>query len=589
MARGRFLTSKARQIVGPGVTALTLIAGIGLALAQNGAGIGGGPGPVGELQSAGLTLDRIEIRLEGTTGTSQRDQALRQKVLRTLGVRSGDQWNTLLVGQAVARVRTLPGISQASHELVRQINPDTVTLVVTLAVGKERDAASSRLPPSPLSWENECAHVRLLLNGGFGAFSDGNPWFNSPRSFTLGNPLVRNPAIGAGTGARASWGEAYIEYGIGGVTRLGQSDLYLYGAITGIGPASFGRDIFRHDTRTSHNLEKAYVGLLYAPTDSDLRVNASVGRQNFTLNDGFLIAQYGSQYNAGPRPGIYLAPRTTHDMSALLNVRFGNVTSTSFFLNPNEYEPLESRTQLIGTNLRYTLTPKFYLDATYIHVPRSDTAYGIPGVGNRRREGLSTAAGHIRWADDAVAPGLWLEGEVAHQWHRDFSMSAWAGYGTVGYIARHVSWTPSLSYRFAHFSGDNPSTTRYERFDTLFSGGLNEWLQGITINKALTQGNRSTHRIRFNVSPDPRLNITLDWFLHRADQLNNLGGNPALANLKSADLGQEWQLATRWAISRNLFFVGVASYALPGRAIKLATAGEAKPWSSLQAQFYWNF
>ena len=110
MARGRFLTSKARQIVGPGVTALTLIAGIGLALAQNGAGIGGGPGPVGELQSAGLTLDRIEIRLEGTTGTSQRDQALRQKVLRTLGVRSGDQWNTLLVGQAVARVRTLPGI-----------------------------------------------------------------------------------------------------------------------------------------------------------------------------------------------------------------------------------------------------------------------------------------------------------------------------------------------------------------------------------------------------------------------------------------------------------------------------------------------
>jgi hypothetical protein len=581
---------KTRQVIWFGAKVLTtLMAGAGTAAAQNGAGIGGGPGAIGELQSAGLSIDQIDIRLNGTTGTTQGDQALRQQALRTLGIQRGDQWNALLVGRGIASLRALPGVSGASHELIRQINPDTATLAVTLVIGKERDVAASRLPRSPLSWENESAYVRLLLNGGFGVLSDGNPWFRSPKSFTLGNPLVRNPAIGAGTGARASWGEAYVEYGIGGVTRLGQSDLYIYGAVTGIGPISFGREIFRDDTRTSHNLEKAYGGLLYAPTGSDLRINASIGRQNFTLNDGFLIAQYGSQYNAGPRPGLYLAPRTTHDMAALLTIKGGGWTSTSFYLNPNEHEPLESRTQVLGTNLRYSFSPKFHVDATYIHVPRSDTTYRIPGATSRYREGLSTAAGHVRWADEAVAPGLWLEGEVAYQWHRDFPMSAWAGYGTVGYIARQLPWTPSLSYRFAHFSGDKPGTSRYERFDTLFSGGLNEWLQGITINKVLTQGNRNTHRIRFNVSPDPRLNITLDWFVHRADQLNNLGGNPALSTLKSADLGQEWQLATRWAISPNLYFVGVASYATPGRAIKLATAGEAKPWSSLQAQFYWNF
>lgn len=588
---GGIVFLSARQVVRVWGPVLTILASICAAQAQSSGGVGAGPGAIGDFQSAGASIDQITIRLEGTTGTNQGDQTLRQKALGALGIRSGDPWNTLLVGEAVGRLQTLPDVSRASHELLRQINPDMTTLVVTLVVGKKQESAASRLSPAAFAWQNDRSHVRLLLSGGFGFLSDTNPWFNTPATFTRGNPLVRNRAVGAGTGRVANWGEASIEYGIGGVTRLGQSDLFLYGAITGISPLSYGRDIFRNDTRVTHNIEKAYVGLLYAPVGGDLRINTSIGRQNFTLNDGFLIAQYGSQSqnNAGPRPGIYIAPRTTHDASALLTIRKGDWTSTSFFLDPNEYEPLESRTQVVGTNIRYKVTPKFYFDATYINVLRSNTAYGILGGPSLRREGLSTAAGHLRWADDAVAPGVWFEGELAYQWHRDFPMSAQAGYATVGYIARDLPWTPSLSYRFAHFSGDNPGTSRYERFDPLLGGGLNEWLQGITINKVLSQANRNTHRIRFNINPDPRLNITLDWFLHRADQLNNLGGSTVLGALKSADLGQEWQLATRWSISRNLYFVGVASHAIPGQAIKQATNGQAKPWSSLQAQFYWNY
>lgn len=96
------------------------------------------------------------------------------------------------------------------------------------------------------------------------------------------------------------------------------------------------------------------------------------------------------------------------------------------------------------------------------------------------------------------------------------------------------------------------------------------------------------HRIRTNVAPNPRLNLTLDLFFLRANLLNNRGGNPALAQLQSRDLGREVQFVTRWAISRNVYFVGVASHAIPGRAIRLATPDPARPWSSLQAQFYFN-
>jgi hypothetical protein len=168
-------------------------------------------------------------------------------------------------------------------------------------------------------------------------------------------------------------------------------------------------------------------------------------------------------------------------------------------------------------------------------------------------------------------------------------MSAWAGYGTVGYLARDLPWSPSLSYRFSGFSGDDPETGTYERFDALYNGGLGEWLQGISISKLVRPENRLTHRLRLNVAPDPRLNLTLDWFLHRADQLNNIGANPAIAQLSSRDLGKELQFAGRWAISDRLYVLGVAGAAFPGDAIKDAAGGDADPWTTLQAQLFWNF
>jgi hypothetical protein len=86
------------------------------------------------------------------------------------------------------------------------------------------------------------------------------------------------------------------------------------------------------------------------------------------------------------------------------------------------------------------------------------------------------------------------------------------------------------------------------------------------------------------------LNLTLDWFHHRARELNNLGGNPGISTLQSRDLGSELQFVTRWPIARRLYFVGVLSRSSPGDALKAATPEErSRPWSSVQAQFYWNF
>ncbi|MCE2921324.1 MAG: alginate export family protein [Roseomonas sp.] len=566
------------------VPAQAQIGGVGLGL--------GGPGLSDQSALAeGQPIGELNVEIKG----GQDDAGLREAARAAFGFGVGSTFNAVVADAALGRVRALPGLRDAAYHLTFQPATGTLRLVLLLSPGTPGTEAPKGILAGqgiegfPTLWRDDRSLLRFTLNGGLGAFSDSNPWFGQPLAFTQRNPLVQNPALGAQTGSRASWFESYVEYGIGGATRIVSSDFYVYGAVSSVAVQATGQDIFRGDTRTSNSLEKLYAGVIYAPQDQDLRVNASVGRQNFTLNDGFLIAQYGAQWNAGPRPGIYLAPRTTHDMAAITTIRTGKWLATGFWLDPNEYEPLESRTQVVGGNLRYNATQSFYTDVTALYVPNSNATYYLPSGSALGREGLRTIAGHVRWADAAIVPGLWLEGELAHQSNENFPMSAWAGYSTAGYLARNLPWTPSLSYRYASFSGDNPATSRYERFDTLYSGGLNEWLQGITVNKALNQSNRTTHRVRFNVTPSEATNLTLDWFLHRAEQLNNRGGNPALAQLGSHDLGQEWQFVLRTPLSRGLYFVGVASVALPGEAIRQAAGGATRPWSSLQAQLYWNF
>ncbi len=538
----------------------------------------------------------VEVETSGTTGEVGRDKAIAARIKSTLGLSAGDVFNRTLADGAVLRARGIPGVRNATYRLRASYNPDGLTLVIAAALekGADRPPLGGVLVDGksfPTLYRSNKALLQLTLNGGSGLFTDGNPWFGNPDTFTKNNPLVRVPQLGAQTGARASWMEHYVEYGLAGMTQVGDAPIYAYGAFSGLTAYSRGRDIFRDDARSTTGIEKAYGGLLYVAPEGDFSANISGGRQNFTLNDGFLISQFGSQYNAGQRPGVYLAPRTTHDFAVVGTVKRGAWTLKGFLLDPNEpkTKDLDSKTQVAGANLRYNFTPTFYGDVSFLWSPRSNTKYPIAGANpTPTRSGVKTYAAHLRWSDRSLLPGVWLEAEGAYQSHAFIPMSAWAGYGTAGYLASWAPWSPSISYRYAYFSGDRRETLPYERFDPLFSGGLNEWLQGISMAKVLSQTNSHVQRIRFNLAPTARLNLTLDLFLRRADVMNNLGANPALGQLKSTDLGRELTFTTRWAISDNFYFLGIASLARPGEAIRAITNTPAKNWTTLQAQLFWT-
>jgi hypothetical protein len=416
---------------------LALAAGAAHAQSGTGAGLGGGPG-YGALEplNGGETITSIVVEVEPRDAPGA--EALKSLVLKALGFQPGDQWDPILGAAVRARLEALPQIQSLAFAgrvvgggVGRQLIV-TVRAALIEAVEPERGIlVSGDLADLPVLYRQGGRYLQMILNGGFCVYSDGNPWFDTSETCTRGNPLVENPAVG--TGDRASWAEGFAQVGFGGVTPMGDEDLYGFGAVSAIGPGSYGRDIFRDDPRATFDLELLFAGLLYAPKDQRHRFKISAGRQNFTLNNGFLISQFGSQWNAGPRPGVYISPRTAHDFAFLASGKLGRWAAQAFWLDPDEYEQIEDHTRVAGLNLARETAGLWSGNASLISIPESDFRYRFPDGLARRREGLWTVAAMCAGRQRRMhpTPGLnpsWrISGTTTSRWLPGLAMLRLAG------------------------------------------------------------------------------------------------------------------------------------------------------------------
>ncbi len=537
-------------------------------------------------QAEGVDIDSVVVTLRTTSGNTARDAEALATVRALADGLPGTRFSTIELARLTAAMTRAAAIARVDYRLLPAgANALRIAFLVDAMPQAADDAGPSgmltgALGDFPVFYKDERSLVTAIVAGGLGVYSDSNPWFGQPELFNRFNPLA-----GHLPGRHANWTEGNLELGGGFATQVGDAPLYAFGALTGMKTWSVGQDIFRDDTRNFDAVEKAYAGLLYADATTGNRAKFSVGRQTYTLNDGFLVNLVKGSANAGPRGATYLGPRLANDFSVLAEGRFGRWGFNAFYIDPDEIESLETDSTFLGGNLSYRLNDNATLDATVMTIPHSESFYANPYGLSLQRQGLTTASGHLLWKN-IVADGVWFEGEAAHQSHPDYALSAWAGYGTLGYIARNRPWTPSLSYRLASFSGDDPDTKTYERYDPLLNTGLGIWLQGISFGKLTANSNLATHRVQLNMAPVEALNVTFDYHKLTAPELNNAGGNPALASLTSHDLGQEFTLSGRWAINRNLYLQAIASLAMPGEALR--DIGADENWTTLQLSLYWG-
>jgi hypothetical protein len=198
------------------------------------------------------------------------------------------------------------------------------------------------------------------------------------------------------------------------------------------------------------------------------------------------------------------------------------------------------------------------------------------------REGLRVNDARARWQPRAAElAGPILSAEYAVQDHRDFDMRAVAWNAEAQFQLPQARWSPTISYRYATFSGDDEDTVRFERWDPLLSGGNGEqWVQGVNHFKLVQNANLVTHRLQLRLRPNRKFELVPQAWLFRADSRTNLGGNPALSFLTSRDYGSELNLTAKYFPNRHLYLHAHIAATFPGDAAEEALGGDADAWWS---------
>jgi hypothetical protein len=542
---------------------------------------------VAAVEDAGARIDRIEVILTNPSADAAVNARVIDLIRRSLGLFPSDRFSRSVAELGLARARQTGGI--ASTEL--SVGPGTagalvVTVEATLRVGEAPDGPRGALVTGkaedlPLLYDGEGTFVTTRLELLTMLYSNRDAWYGRPDLFLNGNPLVSGDAAGDGT---TGWAEGFVHAGIYGITPLADN-VYVYGGLSGIVSGSAGQELFTDDTRLHFGVEDAYIGIVGGNTSASgnrLVWNLSAGRKRFAIGDGFLIANTGA--NGSTRGALQSNPRWAADMLVLGQVKVNATLFEAFYLDPDELPLVDSRTRLAGLNFETPVAEGVDIGATYLRALSSDFGYFAlsppPGV-TLGRDGLEVF--NLRAAWRPAASDLYLKGEAALQTNSRFDMRATGIAAEAGYTFTDAPWRPEVSYRFARFTGDDPATARFERWDPLFSGGNGEqWVQGINHFKLFQDSNLIAHRLQFRLRPSPKVELVPQVWLFQSDSTTNLGGNPALSFLDGTDLAYEANLTAKWFVSRNTFIQGHIAATFPsGNVERSSGAPEGlDPWIS---------
>lgn len=537
----------------------------------------------------GRVVESIDVVLANPSGDTAANGRVIDLIRRSIGLFPGASFNRAEVEIAIARASRQAPI--ASAELVVDTGRSggvalTINATLTDQILREDRGylVTGDAKDLPILYDSEGTILVGKLETLTMLYGNVDAWYGRPDLFLNGNPLASGDTAGSGA---SGWGEGFVHTGLYGLTPL-SDDIYLYGGLSGILSGSAGTELFTDESRAYLGIEDAYLGLVGGETfDSGDRLvwNASVGRKRYAIADSMIIGNTAS--NGDERAALQSNPRWAADMLVLGQLRYNNSLAEIFYLDPDELPVVDSRTRMVGLNVESPIGGGFKLGGSYIRVLESDYSYFAltapdPATATLGRDGLEVFNARIRW--DQPNGDFFGNAEFALQRNDNFDMHATALAAEIGYQFSEMPWQPVVSYRYAQFSGDDPDTARFERWDPLLSGGNGEqWVQGINHFKVFQDSNLVAHRLQLRLKPSPRVELVPQFWIFTADSATNLGGNPALSFLGSRELGYEANLTAKWFISQRVMLQGHVAATFPGEAVKEATSGDADTWWSAMA------
>lgn len=373
------------------------------------------------------------------------------------------------------------------------------------------------------------------------------------------------PSYGAGGvngEENVGWHEAYFKpvfdasYAVGEFGNLYGGFSYVSSATRGDGdPAGF-----TNGTSDGWESEQAYLGFAmerFASLGID-SLDLSAGEQDFAIGDGFLImdGEFDSTYGA-----YWLNPHLSFKETVIARIDSGAVHADVFFLAADEDS---GDTELYGANVEYASEKLGVIGASYMTVSDVDldSDYAL-------RDGMdiySIRAQGTPFAEQGLE-NLFLAFEYAHEGGGDVEdVDADAWYIEAGYTLAQLPWSPTLTYKYAFFSGDeDPTDGSNEAFDPLFYSmgrGYGAHIFGeIAGEYELFNSNQKFHMLGLNLMPNDALSMGVLFFDFSLDE-QNIWGDP----VSSDSYSQEINVYADYSVTDNLFLTAVFGWATPDQA-----------------------
>lgn len=536
-----------------------LLRAIGLALALAGASA---PAFSQAGAESGQWLQVAAVDLDWDRPAGETGRKLEADIRRRLGIYPGALVDAATLDFALAWLDGMPGVGKAEADIA-QGGEGGVRLRIRIAAA-HASAADSKDPSARLTLrrdDNGLLKARVGLKGAVAV--SGNQWVGNGAALTQFNPRGRFD------GGRGPNGVLDLAPSLGLAAALplgdGEERAWLYANGLYLAGTSIGQDNNRNDARFASAWEEAYVGIVdggVSESGSVWRANLSFGRQPYCIGNGMLLCQIAA--SGGDRAADFAWPRWSGHRFLKAQLRINDTLVEGFRFDPNDAPSTDST--LAGLNLEHALNPRTQLGFTWLTALEGQLRYFRPDGSFFLRDGLRVWQARAHWRPLPGEAGTILRGEYAVQTHAHEDMRA-KGWSLAGYSFGDRRWQPSLSLRSSATSGDDPQTSRFERWDLLYSGGdIDSWVQGQLMKNIHYNSNVRVDRLLARAVPHPRWRLTAAVSRFRADTLNNFGG--VISQLADEALGHELLLVGEYSLSRQIYLRFTAASLWPGRGVR---------------------
>jgi len=386
------------------------------------------------------------------------------------------------------------------------------------------------------------------LDAGWGTFGFGNSLFSNPKE-----PVQENLSD--------QWFEGYIKPALSG-SHTFRAAGELFGKVSVVGERTYGSipEPFGSDV-SSFGPEDASLGWRSGTSIGTKNnvVELGVGRSQYKLGHGFLLMDGAAE--GGSRGGYWTNARKAFAFATVARVTPGAHTAEIFYLDKDELEESDSGTRLWGMNYELAIGTDSVVGASYMKF-HADPAMR-PG-----RDGLNVFNVRSYVAPIPADPHLTFEFEYASERNADaLTSNAWTLQSA--YELSSFGWKPKLSYRYAFFEGDDPSTASSEAFDPLLPGfnDWGQWWQGeIAGEYFLSNSNLVSHQFRIRATPSDKVETGAIFYKFLLDKPQAVG-----AALTGKDLAFETDVYVDWNVNPNVVVSVLGAYANPDVAVEETT------------------